>query len=114
MTTQEVAERLVFLCRNGEFVQAEEELYSQNVIHIETDGQEYKGIDNLLLKEKQFLEKLENKPVIKVSDPIVAGNFFFVNMHLEIILKELGNKILDEIIIYEVNNGKIVFLRCYS
>ena len=113
MTTHEVADRLVYLCRNGEFVKAEEELYSPYTLHIEADGEEFKGIDNLLLKEKQFLEKLENKPVIVISDPIVAGNFFSVNMHMEINHKEIGNKSLDEIVIYEVNYGKIVFLRCY-
>jgi hypothetical protein len=91
-------------------VQAEEELYASNVLHVETDGREFKGFDNVLQKEKQFLE---NKSLITVSDPIVASNFFSINMHMEITHKELGNKIIDEIVIYEVNNNKIVFLRCY-
>ena len=114
MTTQEIADRLTILCQNGEFVQAEEELYGPNTLHIETDGQEFKGLDNLLLKEKQFLEKLENKPLIKVSEPIVAGDYFSLSMHMEINHKELGHKIMEEIVIYKVNDGKIVYLKCYA
>ena len=113
MTTQEVAKRLVELCRNGEFVKAEEELYGANIVHVEANGQEFKGFEDVLLKEKQFLEKLENKPLGKVSEPLVAGDFFSISMHMEILHKELGSKIMDEIIVYKVNNGKIVYLKCY-
>lgn len=113
MTTQEVANRLIQLCRNGEFINAEQELYGSNIVHVETNGQEFKGFEDVLLKEKQFLEKLEKKPLVKVSEPIVVNDFFTISMHMEFTQKELGSKIIDEIIVYKVNKGKIVYLKCY-
>jgi hypothetical protein len=113
MTTQDVAIRLIHLCRNGEFVRAEEELYWQNAIHIEATGEKFEGIDKLILKEKQFLDKLIEKPLVNVSDPIIAGDFFAINMHLEFIHKEKGSGIIDEILVYKVSNGKVVLLVCY-
>jgi hypothetical protein len=106
MTTQEIASRLVSLCRTGQFVQAEEELYGPEIVHIEVDEIEFKGFQNVLTKEKQFLEKLESKPLIRVSEPIVAGDFFSISMYMEINHKELGRKKLDEIIIYKVNKDR--------
>jgi len=113
MTTQEIANRMVHLCRNGEFVNAEEELYDANIVHVEANGTEFKGFDAVLSKEKHFLKKLEGKPVIRVSEPIVAGDFFTLGMHMEFSHSELGAKILDEIVVYQVSNGKIVYLKCY-
>jgi hypothetical protein len=113
MTTQEVANRLIQLCRNGEFIKAEQEFYGPNIVHVEANGEEYKGFEVVLLKEKEFLEKLEKKPVVKVSEPIVANDAFTIGMHMEFTHKELGSKIIDEIIVYKVNKGKIIYLKCY-
>ena len=113
MTTQKIADKLIQLCRSGEFIKAEQELYGPDITHIEANGEEFKGFDVVLLKEKQFLEKLENNPVVKVSEPIIAGDYFTISMHMEFIYKELGSKIIDEIIVYKVNNGKIVYLKCF-
>jgi hypothetical protein len=113
MTTQEIANRLIKLCRNGEFVKAEEELYGPDIIHVEANGKEFKGFENVLLKEKEFMEKLKASPLVKISEPLVAGDYFTIRMYMEFNHKELGSKTVDEIIIYKVQNGKIVFLKCY-
>jgi len=113
MSTQDIAGRLIHLCRNGEFIQAEEELYWQNAIQIEATGEKFEGIENLILKEKQFLDKLTEKPVVNVSDAIIASDFFAIKMHMEYVHKETGSGIIDEILVYKVNNGKIVLLVCY-
>jgi hypothetical protein len=113
MTTQEIANRLIKICRNGDFLKAEEELYAEEVVHIEANGEEFKGLENVLLKEKQFLSKLNKSPLIKISEPLVAGDFFTVRMYLEFDHKELGERIVDEIVVYKVGNGKIVYLKCF-
>jgi hypothetical protein len=113
MTTQEIANRLIKICRNGDFLKAEEELYAQDIVHIEANGEEFNGLENVLLKEKQFLSKLDKRPLIKISEPLVAGDFFTVRLYMEFNHKELGEKIVDEIIVYKVNNGKIVYLKCF-
>ena len=114
MNTHEIANRLVELCRKGDFVEAEIELYDANIIHIEIDNQEFKGFNDVLLKEEQFLAKLKTKPLIEVSDPIVAGKYFTIRMFMQCEHEERGAFTIEEIIIYKVNNGKIVYLRCYA
>ena len=112
--TGEVAERLIELCGNNEFLRAEQELYDENVIHIEINGQEFKGFDEVLLKEKQFLENLVNKPVVKISEPIISGDYFSVRMQMEADHKQNGHRSMDELIVYRILNGKIVLVRCYA
>ena len=43
LTTQEVANRLVSLCREGKFVDAIQELYAPLVVSIEPDGGHGRG-----------------------------------------------------------------------
>ncbi len=112
--TGEVAGRLIELCGNNEFLQAEQELYDENVIHIEIDGQEFKGFNEVLLKEKQFLENLINKPSVKISEPIISGDYFSVRMQMEVDHKQNGHRSMDELIVYRVVSGKIVFVKCYA
>jgi hypothetical protein len=47
MSTSEVANRLVNLCREGKFDAAAEELYDTNIVSIEADGpnREVQGMD---------------------------------------------------------------------
>lgn len=114
MTTLEIANRLIKLCRNSEFIKAEEELYGSDIIHIEANGMEFKGFENVLLKEKEFIENLKANPMVKISEPLIAGDYFTIRMYMEFNHKELGFKKVDEIIVYKVNNGKIIYLKCYS
>jgi hypothetical protein len=95
-------------------VKAELELYGQDVVHVETTGQEFKGFDIVLMKEKQFLEKLQDKPLIKVSEPLVAGDYFSISMYMKFVHSELGPRNIEEIIVYKVTHGKITHLKCYA
>lgn len=111
MTTQEVANRLVELSRQGQSAQAYKELFHPNAVAIEPEGapnQHTEGLEALLAKDKQFGEGLEAMHDSKVSDPIVAGNYFSVSMYLDATFKEHGRMKMDEICLYEVKDGKIV------
>jgi hypothetical protein len=113
MTTQQVADRLVELCRKGEFVRAEQELYGPNIVHVEFDGKEFTGYETVLQKEVQFLAKLKAEPTVEVSDPIVAGDYFTIRMYMHCEHEDRGKININEIIIYKVTDGKIVYLKCY-
>ncbi len=58
MTTQQVADRLVELCRKGEIFQAQEELYGDNILCIEPEHSPtapgHKGSRQCLQKGKMF------------------------------------------------------------
>lgn len=113
MTTQQVANRLVELCRQGKNEQAIEELYGKDIVSVEPFGDEsmpaeMRGIDAIRGKTKWWME---NHIVHsgKVSDPIVAGGHFAVAFHYDITAKAKNQRMqIEEIALYEVKNGKIV------
>jgi hypothetical protein len=113
MDTTQIANRLVELCRKGQFVQAEQELYAADIVHIEIDGKEFKGFDEVLQKEVDFLEELKAAPVMEVSDPLVAGNYFSIRMRIQCEHNQRGKIDMDELLVYKVADGKIVNLKCY-
>ena len=113
MTTKEIAEQLVALCRQGKFETAQKELYASDVISIEpyatpTFAKETKGLNALLEKGQKFTGMIEQVHAISVSDPLVAGNSFACALQLELTIKGHGRMALNELCIYEVKDGKIV------
>lgn len=111
MTIQEVANRLVELCRQGQFTQAMNELYSDDIISIEPEGhpnREVKGIDAVLEKSKEFEEMVEEHFGGEISDPIVAENFFSISMKSDVKFKGGPRIVIEEICVYNVKDSKIV------
>jgi hypothetical protein len=113
MNTTQIANRLIELCRKGEFVQAEQELYAADIEHIEIDGTSFKGFDDVLQKEVQFLEQLIAPPVVEVSEPLVVGNYFTIRMKMQCEHTKRGKIDMEELLLYKVANGKIVYLKCF-
>jgi len=111
MTVQEVANRLVELCRQGQNSQAYDEIFSDDAIALEPEGfpnREVKGLDALRAKSKQFGEMLEEMHSMEISDPIVADNFFSCTMKMDVTYKGQGRQKMEEVCVYEVKDGKIV------
>jgi len=113
MTTKEIAERLVALCRQGAFETAQKELYATDAINIEpyataTFAKETKGLAAILEKGKKFTAMIEEVHSISVSDPLVAGSSFACAMQLDLTIKGHGRMSLNELCIYEVKDGKII------
>ena len=119
MTTKEIAERLVALCRAGNFEAAQRELYAADAINIEPYGnetfaQETKGLDAILEKGRRFGAMIDAVHSVAVSDPLVAGTSFACAMQLEVTLKGHGRMRLDELCIYDTRDGKVVSERFTS
>ena len=112
MTTQEIATRLVSLCREGRFDEVYEELFdTENVLSIEPDEQPnriVKGVAAIKEKGKEFNRDLEAFHGSFISDPLVAGNAFSLLMSLDATFKGRGRVTMNEICLYEVKDGKIV------
>jgi hypothetical protein len=109
MTTKMVAERLIVLCKAGEFVQAQQELYHSDIVRVEFDGTRTTGAASMLEHEQRFLASLEKIHVISYSEPLIAGKYFTVVLKMEITMKQRGNITLEEVCVYEVVDGKVVF-----
>ena len=111
MTTQEVADKLVGYCRQGQFDEAINELYGENVVSIEPKGspmEEVRGLEAVKQKSEHFSNMVEEFHDMKVSDPLVADKFFSCRMTMDATFKEGGRNTMDEVCMYKVEDGKIV------
>jgi len=110
MTTQEVANRLVELCRKGQVLEAQQELFSDDVTSQEpahAPNPFAKGKEAVLAKGKQFASMIEERHSAYFSDPIVGGNYFSIVCKLDATLKGMGRMQWDEICIFGVKDGKV-------
>jgi hypothetical protein len=117
MNIESIANRLVELCREGKFVQAQEELYNPDAASIEPEGLPPGALGNAIglaaIREKgrQFQAAIEAVHGVSLSEPVVAGNWFSVAMMLDVTYKGRGRTKLDEICLFRVRDGKrAVFL----
>jgi len=113
MTTQELANRLVALCREGKYEQAQTELYADDATSTEPVAmpgmdQVTKGRAAIVEKGRKFVAMLEQVHASEVSDPIVAEKSFACTMRLDATMKGMGRSNRVELCIYDVKNGKIV------
>jgi hypothetical protein len=113
MKTEEIAKRLVALCREGKWEVAQQELYAPNVVSIEPEAtpgyeKETRGLPGILEKGRKFTASVEQMHSLSISDPLVAGNAFACTMQLDLTIKGQGRMKMAELCVYEVKDGKIV------
>ncbi len=111
MSTQEVADQLVALCRQGQNMQAVQNLYDKNVVSKEMPGwpQEVtSGLDNVIKKGEDWQASVNEFHASKISDPVVAGDHFTCKFSFDCTFKEQGRMQMEEIGMYQVKDGKIV------
>ncbi|MEL7120477.1 MAG: nuclear transport factor 2 family protein [Bacteroidota bacterium] len=111
MTTQEIANKLVELCRMGKNEEAYNALFSDDAVAVEPakwNVPDTQGKEALLAKSKQWMENIQEFHGSTVSEPLVAGDFFTLTMSVDITQKD-GQRInMEEVCVYEVKDGKIV------
>ncbi len=111
MTTQQVADRLIGLCRQGQFEQAVKELYAPDVISVEPEGvpdRIVQGLDQIYAKGEAFNSKVEKVNSSFISDPIVADNFFSCSMLMNVNMKGMPMAIdMNEVCVFTVADGKV-------
>ena len=114
MQIEGIAKRLVELCREGKYEQAQRELYAEDCASIEPDGLppgalgSVKGLKAIYEKGHKFEAGLEAVHSNSVSDPVIAGNWFSLAMIMDVTMKGRGRMQLKEIGVYQVKNGKVV------
>src|SRR5687767_9388125 len=113
MTTQQIAKRLVALCREGKFEEAQKELFAADVVSIEpyaTPGfsKETKGLPAVIEKGEKFTAMVEKMHSMSVSDPIVAASSFACVMQMDVTMKGQDRTDMSEVCVYQVKDGKVV------
>lgn len=109
MTTQEVADKLVTLCREGNYAEAYG-LYADDAVSLEMPGvpnERTEGLENILKGFEQWASNIEESHGGTVGDPVVMGNHFVVPMTSDVTFKEGGRVNMEELCMYLVDNGKI-------
>lgn len=112
MTTQEIANRFHELAQESNWPQIHQELYSTDAVSIEPASApmpgQVDGIEAINQKGEGFRSMVEEFHGGYSKEPIVAGNHFSVAMGMDITMKGQPRRMMDEICVYEVQNGKIV------
>lgn len=112
MNTQDVANRYVKMSREGQMFDIIDQLYDDSIVSREMPEWPgptvTEGIKAVMEKNDNWMSSVEEIHSGMVSDPIVAGNHFTVRMDFDVTFKEQGRQQMEEIAVFEVNNGKIV------
>src|SRR5256885_12248269 len=118
MNTKELADRLVEICRKGNFEKAQKELFSQDAISIEPHStpafeKETKGLKAIIEKGNKWNSMVEKMNNLEISEPVVASNSFALTIHMDVVMKNRGEMNMTELCVYQVKDGKIISEQFY-
>ncbi len=109
MTTTEIANRLVELCRQGDWNTCYKELFDDSIKSVEADGKVSNGFAEIAQKGEEWNASIEEFHGSTVSDPIVAGNHFSLVMTMDLKYKGAPQATtFEELCVYKVKDGKVV------
>ena len=90
MTTLEVANKLVELCRQGKIDEVQETLFAENALSIESGEmmgpKVIEGLEAIKEKSIAFQSGVEEFHGATISEPIVAGNSFAITWAMDCLL----------------------------
>lgn len=116
MSTFDVADTLVSLCRQGRFLESGDALWGDDVVSVEPftgDMATLKGREALRAKG-EWWSGAHEVHAVTVSDPYVCGESFLVRFTFDLTVKETGERrTLDEFGVYDVKDGKVVAERFF-
>jgi len=112
MTTKEIADRLVSMCRSGKTEEAKEELFAADIVSIEPyEGilpKETRGMDAIRKKAGLFVSMVEDFYGDTISEPVVAGDYFSLSWTSDLQMKGEVRKVNSELCVYQTRDGKII------
>lgn len=115
MTTQEIATRYHELMSQRKFIDVQDDLYDENIICQEPEKAAAMGFDVITngreaMKAKGVARRatIETMHSYSCSQPIVAGEFFTVALKQEVTFKGKPTVTLEEIGVFQVQNGTII------
>ena len=112
MTTQEVAARFHELAQQEKWFEIQDELFSDNVRSIDPPNSPYFGYAEgkapVRKKGENFVKKIEAFHGASTTEPVVGGNHFAAGRKVDVTVQGFGRVQMNEIMLYEVKDGKIV------
>jgi hypothetical protein len=111
-TVHEVAARFSELAKQEKWFEIQDALFADEVKSFEPENSPYfknaEGKANVRQKGEDFVKRVTDGHRFYTSEPIVAGNRFAVAREMDITVEGLGRIQINEIMMYEVQNGQIV------
>jgi hypothetical protein len=112
ITTHEVAARFNELAKQEKWFEIQDEFFADNVKSIDPPNSPYLGYaeGKSLVRKKgeDFVKQITEVHSMHTTDPIVSGNHFAVGRNMDITVEGHGRIQINEIMLYEVKDGKIV------
>jgi hypothetical protein len=117
MTTQQIAARFNELAQAEKWFEIQDELFADNVKSVDPPHSPYfgnaEGKTNVRRKGEDFVKRITAAHRMYTSAPIVTAGRFAVAREMDITTEEHGRIQINEIMMYEVENGKIVSERFF-
>lgn len=112
MTTQEVAARFNELAQQEMWFEIQDELFAENVKSVDPSDSPYfgyaEGKSAVRKKGEDFVRKISAVHEAHTTHPVVGGNHFTVGRDIDTTVEGFGRIKIEEIMLYEVKDGKIV------
>lgn len=112
MTSKEVAARFEQLARQEKWFEIQDELFADEVRSVEPATATYlhnaEGRAAVRKKGEDWIKRIEAVHSTYTTAPVVGGNYFSVGRGFDLTVKDLGRVKVDEIMLYEVKDGRIV------
>src|SRR6478609_10309158 len=112
MTTQDVASRFNDLAQQEKWFEIQEEFFADNVKSIDPPNSPYfgnaEGKSQVRKKGEDFVKRIEAFHGGHTTEPLVIGNHFTVGRSKDITVQGHGRIQINEIMLYEVKDGRIV------
>ena len=110
--TKDVATRFNELAQQEKWFEIQDELFAENVRSVEpVDSPWFKyaeGKTPVRKKGEEWVSKIKEAHARYTTHPLIAGNHFVVGRNVDITVDGFGRISVDEIMLYEVRDGKIV------
>ena len=108
-----IAKQLVALSRKAQWETAQKKLYATGATCTEAEAMPGSskvtvGRKAIIAKGRAFTAGIEKLHSLKVSDPVIADEFFACTMAIDMTMKGQGRMKLNELCVYQVKRGKIV------
>lgn len=111
-TVHEIAARFYELAKQEKRFEIQDELFADNVKSIDPPNSPYfdyaEGKANVRKKGEEFIKKIEAFHGVRTTVPVIGGNHFAVGREVDITVQKHGRIQMNEIMLYEVKDGKIV------
>lgn len=112
LTTKEVAARFNELAKQEKWFEIQDELFADDVRSIDPPHSPYfgyaEGKVNVRKKGEEWVKRIEAAHKRYTTEPIVAGNHFAVGREVDITVNGIGRIQINQVMLYEVKDGKII------